>query len=148
MTRPITITKCTFTDVKKDGTKIVNKWGKPSYRTSLITKEFGPNVWVSGFLPFPPDKWEGTTQELEIYEEEYNGNIQKKFKLPPKTPQGVDISPLVARLQAIETLLSDIHGHLSGNRRLDRNRRPDRNSDGSLPPDFGEDIASPFDDEN
>jgi len=76
----LNITKCVATDKKKDGTPIVNKYGKTVWRVGILTDKYGEE-WINGFLPFEP-KWEGTEQELEIYEEEFNGQIQKKFNLP------------------------------------------------------------------
>jgi len=77
------ITKVTATDKKADGTQIINKFGKQSWRVGILTNEYG-NTWLNGFLPFNPDKWANSVQELEVYEEEYQGKMQKKFKLPSK----------------------------------------------------------------
>lgn len=79
------ITKVNYTDKKKDGTPIVNSYGKPSYKTGIQTKEYGEE-WINGFLPFVPDKWEGTEQEVEISEDPKWG---KQFKLPPKKNAGL-----------------------------------------------------------
>lgn len=83
------ITKCTFTDKKKDGTQITNKWGKVSYRVGLKTQEHG-DKWVNGFTPFPPDKWEGSEQELDVKEvySEYSKSQELKFELPRKEVAG------------------------------------------------------------
>lgn len=80
----LTITKVNYTDKKKDGSPILNKWGKPTYKTGIQTNEYG-DTWINGFLPFPPDKWEGTQQELEITDDPKWG---KQFKLPPRENRG------------------------------------------------------------
>lgn len=68
-----------YTDKKKDGSSIVTKFGKPSYKTGIKTKQY--EGYLNGFLPFPADKWENTQQELEIWQDEKWG---MSFKLPPK----------------------------------------------------------------
>lgn len=83
----VNVTRVFATDTKKDGTKMINKFGKPTWRVGIKTQEHGEE-WVNGFLSFNPDKWEGTEQELIIEEGEFNGRKQLNFKLPPKN-QGV-----------------------------------------------------------
>lgn len=77
------VTKVFATDTKKDGTKMVSKFGKPQWRVGLKLQEFG-DVWVNGFMPFNPDKWENTEQELIIEDGVFNGQPQKSFTLPKK----------------------------------------------------------------
>ena len=77
------INKCSYTDKKKDGTPILSKFNKPAWRVGLQVSEYG-DIWINGFLPFAPDRWENTEQEIEIYDEEYQGVKQKKFRLPSK----------------------------------------------------------------
>ncbi|RJQ33874.1 hypothetical protein C4568_03675 [Candidatus Parcubacteria bacterium] len=101
----LTITKVNYTDKKADGSPILSKFGKQSWRVGILTNEYG-NTWLNGFLPFCPDKWEGTTQTVEVYDEEYNGKEQKKFKLPPreeKVPEKV-----VMQITALELAVSHI----------------------------------------
>ena len=81
----VTITHVTASNTKKDGTPILSKFGKPSWIVGLKTNEYG-EVWLNGFLPFDTAKWQGSTQEIEVYEEEWQGRTQKKFKLPPRNP--------------------------------------------------------------
>ncbi len=83
MLEKVHIIKITVQDKKADGTPMINKWGKPFYRVGIQTREYG-NAWINGFMNFPPTGWENSEQEMEIYEEEYNGKMQKKFKLPTK----------------------------------------------------------------
>lgn len=100
-----TIEKVFATDTKKDGTKMINKWGKPSWRVGIKTKEHG-DEWINGFVPFDPNHWEGTEQELIIEDEVYNGERRKKFSLPKRG--GVDDS----RLLKMETQLGIINSNL------------------------------------
>lgn len=95
------ITKCTYTDKKKDGTQIQNKWGKVAYRVGLRTNEYGTR-WINGFLPFVPNRWEGSEQELDITEEEYNGQKQLRFALPNKDKQRDE------KIAAIETTIFNL----------------------------------------
>ena len=81
MTMKYKVTKVFATDTKKDGTKMINKWGKPQWRVGLQLEGMG-DEWINGFLPFNPDRWEGSEQELILEEEEYNGEKRKKFSTP------------------------------------------------------------------
>lgn len=69
--------------VRKDGSAVLTKSGKQMFSVGIKTAELG-DVWLSGLMPFNPDRWEGTEQEIEVYDEEYNGKTYKKFKLPPR----------------------------------------------------------------
>jgi len=83
------VTKVNFTDKNKAGELIRSKEGKVRYKVGILTEEYGTK-WINGFLPFPPDRWEGTTQELEIFEDEKWGT---QFKLPEREDaKGVDNS--------------------------------------------------------
>lgn len=93
----LNITKCIATDKKKDGTQIINKFGKVSWRVGIQTDKYGEE-WINGFLNFNP-QWEGTEQELDIYEEEFNGRMSKKFRLPNKE------DAIKAELSEIKNLL-------------------------------------------
>ena len=77
------VTKVSATDKRKDGSVITNKWGKTSWRVGLKTQEHG-DVWLNGMMPFNPDRWEGTEQEIEVFEEEYNGTKRQAFRLPKR----------------------------------------------------------------
>lgn len=124
------ITKVSFTDKKKDGSQILNKWGKVSYRVGLKVKEYGDR-WVNGFTPFPPDRWENTEQELVITEvfDEFTQSQQLKFELPKKAPLGIS--------DADRTLLIAIQSTLA---------RVEAKLDKALT--TGEDIQMPFPDED
>lgn len=84
----VTITKVTATDTKKDGSKCVDKNGKPFWKVGIKTNEYG-EMWLNNnYMLFNPTTWEGTKQELEIYDEEFNGKTDKKFKIPFKGKGG------------------------------------------------------------
>ena len=65
-----------------------------------IKIESKPNTWINGFGNAQTAKWNvGDEFELDIYEEEYNGKMYWKFKLP-KT--GEALVELTKRLDAVE----------------------------------------------
>jgi hypothetical protein len=108
----VKIVKCSYTNKKKDGTEIVNKWGKTSWRTGIQTQEYG-DTWINGFLPFPPDRWEGTEQTIEIYDEEWNGEKRKAFKLPSKeTGTNVEVGFLKEKVNKHDEQIKRILAHL------------------------------------
>ncbi len=80
MIQKINVTKITGKNTKKDGTPLVNKFGKAYFLLSLTCSQHG-QTWISGFGDSIP-QWEGKEIELDIYEEEYNGQKQLKFKVP------------------------------------------------------------------
>lgn len=85
----VTITKVNYKDTDKQGNPLLSKkTGRPYWIVGILTNEYGA-TWLNGFLPFCPDKWEGTSQEIEVFEEEWQGQTQKKFKLPPKNFGGL-----------------------------------------------------------
>lgn len=79
----INITKVIAKDTKKDGTKLIGKNGKPYFLVGIQTKEHAEK-WINGFTQHAPTDWEGKEMELDIYEEEYQGKKQLKFKFPDK----------------------------------------------------------------
>jgi hypothetical protein len=81
-----TINAISYTNLKKDGTEIKNKWGKTSWRTGIQVPEHG-QTWLNGFLPFEPKDWKDTVREIEVYEEEYNGVKKLAFRLPKPDAQ-------------------------------------------------------------
>lgn len=100
----VKITKVSATDKKKDGSTIINKFGKTSWRVGIKTNEHGEK-WINGFLSFNPTNWEGTEQDVEIYEEEYNGEKKLAFRLPKKS----DVSDLVlTEVRAIKDQIATI----------------------------------------
>src|SRR3990167_5694829 len=106
------INKCSYTDKKKDGTQIFSKFGKPTWRVGIQVPEYGEK-WGNGFLPFAPDRWEGTEQEIEFYEEEYQGVKQLKFRLPSKEDKiGKQLEEINGRLVKINIGIQQILSHL------------------------------------
>ncbi len=94
----VTITRVQADDKKRDGTPLIGKFGKPYFKVGIQTNEYG-DTWINGFLPFNPDRWVGSTQEIEIYEEEYQGKTYKKFKLPPRAgAMSPDIMPKLEQI--------------------------------------------------
>lgn len=131
----VTITRVSTSDTDKNGNKLINKFGKPYYKVGIKTNEYG-DTFINGLMPFNPDRWEGTTQELEIFDEEYNGKTYKKFKLPPR--QG-GAAPAVfleinRKLDHIITLLSKKDGVKAADLVADESKEP--TSDGKPQPDF------------
>lgn len=108
----VTITKVSISDTDKAGNKLINKFGKPYYKVGIKTNEYG-DTFINGLMPFSPDRWEGTTQEVEVFDEEYNGKTYKKFKLPPRaggtSPEA--IMGINRKLDTIITKLDQILGN-------------------------------------
>lgn len=102
----VKVTKQSATDSKKDGTKLVNKFGKAYWRVGIQVG--GQEGWVNGFMPFKPD-WEGKMVDLELYEEEYNGEMQKKFRVPKSVGiDGEKIEKILNILVSHKILLEEI----------------------------------------
>ena len=80
----LTITKVSYTDKKKDGSPLTDKQGKQYYRVGIQCQEYN-SQWLNGFLYFNGKSMEGQTQELEVWEEEWQGKKQLKFGVPRKT---------------------------------------------------------------
>lgn len=104
------VTKVYATDKKKDGSTIINKYGKTSWRVGIKVSEHG-DEWINGFLPFNPDNWEGSEQMLEIYEEEFNGQMQKKFRLAPKNPTRQEFDELSRKVTGLIITLEQLKEH-------------------------------------
>lgn len=101
MKEKVTITRLnTKQATRKDGTPVKTKNGHQMYSVGILTDKYG-EAWINGLMPFNPDKWEGTEQELEIYEEEYNGKMYKKFKLPPRESSAGGSDKQIALLNEI-----------------------------------------------
>jgi len=104
------IVKVSATNLKKDGTPILSKYGKPAWRVGIQTTQYG-QTWINGFLPFNPSTWEGTEQELIITDGEFNGQPQKKFELPKKDDKSIEmLSQVLNKLGKIEAMLNVIYG--------------------------------------
>lgn len=80
MIQKVNVTKITGRNTKKDGTALVNKFGKPYFIIGLQCTQHG-QTWINGFESTIP-QWEGKEIELDIFEEEYNGTKSLKFKVP------------------------------------------------------------------
>lgn len=113
-----TIKKVSVTDKKKDGSLILNKHGKQSFRVGLQVAEYG-ETWINGFTPFRPDWKEGDKIEVEIYDEEWNGQKRKAFKLPPKKDSNEGWGKVYLSLGNLERKVDLIIDHLSKTKRLD-----------------------------
>lgn len=89
MSEKLNILEVSYTDKRKDGTDLISeKSGKPYFRVGIkVDADKYKDRWINGFLLFAPDNWKGTEQELEITEEEWQGQKQLKFKLPNKQAQ-------------------------------------------------------------
>lgn len=65
--------------------KKVSKNGKPYTSASLKFQELG-DVWVNGFGSKTTELWTvGNKITVDLYEEEYNGKVYKKFNALDKT---------------------------------------------------------------
>ena len=76
------------------------------YTSVGIKIESKPDTWINGFGNAQTAKWqEGDEFELDIYEEEYNGKMYWKFKLP-KT--GEALVELTKRVELLEERVIEI----------------------------------------
>lgn len=102
------ITKVFATNKKKDGTPIINKWGKPTWRVGIKVPQYG-DQWINGFTPFDP-KWEGTEQDITITES-FDTGLNKnvlKFELPRKNSiDGEALKRIEASIEEIKTILKE-----------------------------------------
>lgn len=80
MIQKYNVTKVTGRNTKKDGTALVNKFGKPYFIIGIQVTQHGQS-WINGFADSIP-QWEGKEIELDIFEEEYNGTKSLKYKVP------------------------------------------------------------------
>lgn len=144
------VIKQTVSDTDKTGNKLISKkTGKPFYKIGIQTNEHGAQ-WINGLVNFPPN-WEGTDQELEIYDEEYNGKTYKKFKIAQKTQGGLSENDQNAIQKTYEMASASNTNALRVVALIQELARELRdagvigqmNSDGSSAPDFeAEDIPS------
>lgn len=133
----LTITKVSSSDKSKDGKPLINKFGKPFFKVGIQTNEYG-STWLNGLMPFSPDRWEGTTQELEVYDEEYQGKTYKKFKLPPRDKGGMSdaqYQTILAEIRAVNANVLILLGEI---------RDKGKTSEGDKVPDFSEAEEDPF----
>lgn len=100
--------KLTLSFVKNE--RKVSKKGNSYVSTSLQFVEY-PGVYYNGFGDENTLNWnKGEQVEVELYEEEYNGKMQQKFKLP-KRPRGggVDLSGLFEQLERMEKKIDQMY---------------------------------------
>ncbi len=112
------VTKWSATDTKKDGTKLVGKFG-PYWRVSIQAAEF--EGWASGFVSgeAKPEDWTGKEVPLELTDEEYQGKMQKKFKIPKQSSQELaemdgKLEKILNTLTGMSIRINVIAEHLSG----------------------------------
>ena len=76
------------------------------YTSVGIKIESKPDTWINGFGNAQTEKWtEGDEFELDIYEEEYNGKMYWKFRLP-KT--GDLLVELTQRVECLEETVNTL----------------------------------------
>lgn len=98
----LNIIKVAYTDKKKDGQLLIDKYDKPYFRVGIQCNEYGQQ-WLNGFLRFKPDDWQGKLKEVEVWKEEYQGKEQLKFGLP-KRDMWAEIKELKNRVHILEEL--------------------------------------------
>lgn len=75
--------KVHITRTKIEGPKL-DKNNKQYYKVGIQTRENGQQWYNSNYFPFNPDRWEGSEQDVILFDEEYQGKTYQKFKLPPR----------------------------------------------------------------
>lgn len=117
---------------RKDGTFVLTRNGSQMYKVGIQTAEHG-DKWLNGLLPFNPDRWEGSEQELVV---EVDPKWGLQFELPPREKAPEQTKPteglgeIKLSILNIHRKLDQIINHLSGENRLDRT------SDGTPLPSF------------
>ena len=96
--KKIHVSRCKITGPKTD------KNGKNYWSVGIQTRENGEKWFNCNYFPFNPDRWEGTEQDVILYDEEYQGKMYSKFKLPPRESKATDPRVFV-ELTAIRTEL-------------------------------------------
>ncbi len=88
-----------------------SKGGK-NYTSVGIKIESKPDTWINGFGNAQTANWqEGDEFELDIFEEEYNGKMYWKFKLPKTGEALVDLTKRVECLEeSVNALLKVVPG--------------------------------------
>lgn len=80
----ISVRKVFIDDKNKFGEPYKSRTGKQMYRVKLFSNEYGDEA-MTGMVPFRPDRWEGSSQELDVEKDEKWG---LQFKLPPMERKG------------------------------------------------------------
>lgn len=90
------------TDKRRDGSELLTSTGQKMWKVQLrIAKR--PDVWINGLIfKDPGESWVGSTRPLILFTEDYNGEPQPKFKLPPtkKPPAGAAQTEMLEKLLA------------------------------------------------
>jgi len=94
----IHVTKWTAKNTKADGTPLVGKFG-PYWLVGIQAVEF--EGWANGFVSgeAKPEDWTNKEVPLEIFDEEYNGKMQKKFKVPKQSSK--ELAEMDSKLEMI-----------------------------------------------
>lgn len=81
----------------------VAKSGKSYIACSILTVDRnGVEQWLNGFGNETTKSWrDGQTVELEIYQEEYNGQVKLKFKEPPERNLYLELDKINAKLDIL-----------------------------------------------
>lgn len=81
----------------------VAKSGKTYLACSILTVDKnGVEQWLNGFGNETTKSWrDGQTVELEIYQEEYNGEVKLKFKEPPERNLYLELDKINAKLDIL-----------------------------------------------
>lgn len=108
----LTITQVTHYDKTKAGVPLIDKNRAPYMRAVIKTKEHGTSQ-LSGFVYRP--LVEGQQIDADVTEELYNGQMQKKFKLIPKSAGGQNLDWLKADIVHIKRELVAIREMLLRN---------------------------------
>lgn len=87
--------------------KVLNKLAKNGTTKLCSIKTIdktGQEVWLSGFGNKTTESWQdGQEVDLEVFQEEYNGEVRWKFKTPPE----VNIVEMLKRIEdKLDQLLS------------------------------------------
>lgn len=87
--------------------KVLNKLAKNGTTKLCSIKTIdktGQEVWLSGFGNKTTESWQdGQEVDLEVFQEEYNGEVRWKFKTPPE----VNIVEILKRIEdKLDQLLS------------------------------------------
>jgi len=98
----ITLTKVFSNNKDKEGKMYEGKFGN-FYRVGIQCNEYGEE-WINGFSNRQPTYGEGDTIEVTITEEEWQGKLQKKFKIARKE----DL--LEARIVLLEARVDKLEG--------------------------------------
>jgi hypothetical protein len=81
--------------------KVSARTNKPYIAASISVD----GTWYNGFGNEEMMNWKaGDTKEVELFEEEYNGKMYKKFKVPNK------LDLLIARVAELEARVSKLEG--------------------------------------